>query len=98
MLGIYLHSINEYDMPKRNYNWDFSKLPKEEHATAIDLYNKADWWALIQLHNRYKLSGTVYCCNSAEKNIQTWFKYGIETGQITADEQEQEGTGTGEAG
>lgn len=60
--------------------WDFSKLPKSEHARVIDLFNKSAWGDLMDIHNTYSLSNHHYCCEPAP--VIRWFKYAIEEGII----------------
>ena len=65
--------------------WDFSKLPDHEHARVLDLWQKNDVVALAAIHNQYRLSDHNYCCKLS--GVSAWFKYGIETGQIQANDQ-----------
>jgi len=43
--------------------WDFTKLPKEEHAAIIQAYAENDARKLLEIHDKYKLSPHKYCCN-----------------------------------
>lgn len=63
--------------------WDFSKLPKEEHQNAINLYNTQKWGKLMDMHNRYKLSNREQCCNDGP--TKRWFRHAIEKGLIQPD-------------
>lgn len=64
------------------YEWDFNKLPEEEHDNAIELFNSKDAVKLMLLHNKYELSPELYCCSVQNQMIINWFKYGIENGFI----------------
>lgn len=63
--------------------WDFSKLPESEHARVIDLFNRERWRELANIHDQYRLSNYSYCCDLS--GIKTWFRYGIERGEIKSD-------------
>lgn len=60
--------------------WDFDKLPKEEHGRVLEAYRLNRTAELMQIHNKYKLSPTHYCCNS--KPVVRWFKWAIDEGLI----------------
>jgi hypothetical protein len=62
--------------------WDFNKLPENEHSKAIRLYEAGQWSKLMVIHNLYELSETVYCCSNQYDAIRLWFKKGIEEGLI----------------
>lgn len=62
--------------------WDFSKLPEAEQTRLLELYDTGKWWDIVKLHNKYKLSSSVYCCSNALKGVKAWVEYGIETGQV----------------
>lgn len=66
--------------------WDFSKLPKKEHARVIILYQRGSWGSLMQIHNEYRLSSLTLCCDTGP--VRRWFKYAIEKGLIKAPEGE----------
>lgn len=70
--------------------WDFSRLPKNEHANVIDLYQRSRWGELMVIHNRYVLSMNVYCCN--EGPIIRYFGWAIEQGIITDESNTQTAT------
>lgn len=61
--------------------WNWDKLPKEEHANAIDLFNSQRWGALMALHNKYNLSPQTLCCN--DEPVRTWFEWAIKNEIIT---------------
>ena len=56
--------------------WDWTKLPKTEHANAIDMFNGQRWGALMALHNKYKLSPQTLCCNDSP--VREWFAWAIQ--------------------
>lgn len=62
--------------------WNFKRLPREEHALAIELEQAQDWNALRQLHNKYELSGTRFCCEGALEQVRIWFQWAIMEGVI----------------
>lgn len=64
--------------------WDFSRLPESEHARVIELMEAGKWWALVEIHNKYALSDSNYCCSNTLKGLKNWYKHGVETGQIKA--------------
>lgn len=64
--------------------WDFNKLPENEQQNVIDLFNRRDWGALMELHNRHELSPEHYCCD--ERPIRRWFAWAIEKGLIKKQE------------
>ena len=68
------------------FDWDFTKLPPEEHDNILNLYSRGQWNELMLLHNKYKLSGYEYCCSGWYPSIQLWYKHGIESGQIKSKE------------
>jgi hypothetical protein len=69
------------------YDWDFSKLPESEHSRVIELFDEGEWEELNKVHNEYGLSKNLYCCASLKKAMYNWFYYGIESGQISANEE-----------
>jgi hypothetical protein len=69
-------------MNKNLYEWDFSRLPEEEHQKVIDLLASYDWTGLLKIHNAYKLSSNKYCCSNVKNAMYQWFTYGIEQGHI----------------
>lgn len=62
--------------------WDFSRLPREEHARVIDALNRKDARALLDIHDRYRLSSYTYCCD--QSGLFRWFEYGVSSGKIVA--------------
>lgn len=44
--------------------FDWNKLPKEEYANAIQMYNSDDVDGLYHLHQKYNLSTYEYCCGT----------------------------------
>lgn len=68
--------------------WDFSKLPREEHDNVLDLFGRSAWGALMAIHNKYKLSPTVFCCNDGP--VKRWFAHAIEQGLVTGSGEETE--------
>lgn len=64
--------------------WDFSKLPKAEHNRVIDLFNREQWGALMDIHNQYGLSESSFCCDY--KPAKSWFGWAIDNGIITETE------------
>ncbi len=60
--------------------WDFSKLPREEHARAIAALDCLDHQALLQIHNDYKLSPHRYCCDTL--GVVAWFRWARFVGLI----------------
>jgi len=60
--------------------WDFSKLPTYEHNNVLELFSRNAWGALMKIHNEYKLSPTVFCCNDGP--VRRWFAYAINEGII----------------
>lgn len=71
---------NGYD----HNGYDFSRLPKSEHAKAIAACNEFNIMPLLILHNKYKLSIYEYKCCGLD-GLVAHFKIAIENGQITAD-------------
>ncbi len=63
--------------------WDFSRLPKSEHKTAIEAYNSRQWGVLVELHETYRLSENQYCCQS-DAPVREWFRWAIENKIIEA--------------
>lgn len=63
--------------------WDFSKLPKEEHENVVNLVTLKQWGKLMDIHNKYQLSPTFFCCD--EKPAQRWFTWAVEQKIIQAD-------------
>lgn len=55
--------------------WDWTKLPKGEHAYAVEMYEAQRWGALMQLHNKYSLSTMTMCCD--DKPVRRWFAWAI---------------------
>jgi hypothetical protein len=64
-------------------SWDFSKLPNQEHAAAVDAFNAGNIRALLDLHDKYKLSPYVYCCD--HNGLLAWFGDAIKSGDIKND-------------
>ena len=64
--------------------WDFSKLPKDQHKTAIEHFKAQRWSKLMQIYNTYQLSPAQFCCD--EKPVIRWFQWAIENEIIRADE------------
>lgn len=77
--------------------WDFTKLPKNQHQRAIDLFAAKRWGDLIAMHDRYELSTETYCCGG-HRAVERWFRHGIETGQIGGPENQTENDGTEDKG
>lgn len=71
--------------------WDFTRLPEEEHANVIALFNAQRWGELMIIHNKYVLSMNVYCCNEAP--IIRYFSWAIENGIIKSDDTQTETLG-----
>lgn len=63
--------------------WDFTKLPVEEHANAVEWFKQGKWGKLMDLHNLYSLSPTPQCCNSGP--TQRYFRWAIEKGLIKSE-------------
>lgn len=64
--------------------WNWDKLPKSEHANAIELFNAGRWGALMAIHNKYNLSPQTLCCNDAP--VREWFGWAISNEIIRNDE------------
>lgn len=62
--------------------WDFSRLPADEHRRLIELYEDRKWWEIIAIHDRYELSENNYCCSNTLSGVKNWIEHGIKTGQI----------------
>jgi predicted nucleotidyltransferase len=60
--------------------WDFSKLPASEHVEVRRLLCTNDLVALVRIHDKYRLSDNVYCCDLI--SAQRWFSWGVENGLI----------------
>lgn len=60
-------------VPIPMWNWD--RLPKTEHAAAVDMFNNQRWGALMALHNKYQLSPQTLCCD--DKPVREWFEWAI---------------------
>lgn len=60
--------------------WDFTKLPKAEFNNVIELVESKKWGALMDIHNRFGLSETFFCCDS--KPAERWFVWAIENNII----------------
>jgi len=60
--------------------WDFSKLPVDQHQTAIDLFIANDVRGLLDLHNQFQLSQYNYCCEL--DGFLRWWEWAIETNVI----------------
>lgn len=56
--------------------WDFKKLPKEKHQTAIDMYLSGDVKGLLDMHNEFNLSIHNYCCEL--DGFLRWWDWAIE--------------------
>jgi len=63
------------------YDWDFSKLPKSEHAEVLRLYNERAFAKLVLMHDKYKLSMNAYCCKT--EGFMAWWAYAINNGIIS---------------
>jgi molybdenum cofactor biosynthesis enzyme len=61
-------------------DWDFSKLPPEEHARVCDLIERNEWRELVDVHDTYKLSRNVFCC--AIGLLKNEFLQAVKTGKI----------------
>ena len=59
--------------------WDFTRLPKEEHAAVIQAYAENDARKLLEIHDKYKLSPHKYCCVAG---LIAWYKWAIDNGTI----------------
>jgi len=70
------------------FEWDFKKLPDDQHDHVLDLFSRGDWESLMLLHNKYKLSNFTYCCSSYYGSIRLWYKHGIDNGHIRREENE----------
>lgn len=44
--------------------WHWERLPEEEHSEVIEAVENQDFYKLLILHNKYKLSDYTYCCSS----------------------------------
>lgn len=69
--------------------WNFEKLPADEHTKVVELYNSGQWFELLKIHNRYRLSENTYCCQ-VPTAMNRWFTYGISQ-KLIIHEQEQGG-------
>jgi len=63
--------------------WDFTKLPKEEHARVIQHLRLGEFRELARIHNEYNLSPWKYCCQP--NAVLKWFQHGVDKGFINAD-------------
>ena len=70
-------------MPVTSQSWDFSRLPKQEHATAMDAFNAGNIRMLLDLHDKYRLSPYTYCCD--HNGLLAWFGDAIKNGDIKND-------------
>lgn len=61
--------------------WDFTKLPKSEHANAVNLFEASQWGTLMVLHNKYQLSPQTLCCD--DKPVRKWFAWAIQNKTIS---------------
>lgn len=76
-----IHHMNTVEVPVFE-PWDFSRLPAEEHEKVADALTRRDARALLEIHDRYRLSPYTYCCDQA--GLFRWFEYGISSGKIVA--------------
>jgi len=60
--------------------WDFSKLPPQEHARVAQLVRAGQWKELVEIHDRYRLSPYSYCCEI--EGLKAWYRHGVQSGQI----------------
>jgi hypothetical protein len=60
--------------------WDFTRLPKTEHAAVIQALNVSDVRALLTIHDKYQLSPHQYCCD--QDGLKTWFLWAVQNGII----------------
>lgn len=59
--------------------WDFAKLPQDEHAVIIAAYAENDARKLLEIHDKYQLSPHKYCCIDG---LLAWYKWAIDNGII----------------
>jgi len=71
--------------------YDWSKLPTSEHNKAIQLFNNSDWDGLLQLHDKYKISGYTYCCASSAVGLLNHFAHAIQEGFIEPQAESSQG-------
>lgn len=82
----------EEKIPIPMEEWDFSKLPEDQHADVIAAFDRGDWHELTLIHDEYHLSPYSYCCE--QSGLKKWFTWAIQTGIIKKDgEQPQPDTG-----
>lgn len=62
--------------------WDFTRLPENEHARVIELITNEMWGELLRIHDQYNLSPYTYCCDL--EGFKKWWRHGIETNKISA--------------
>lgn len=60
--------------------WDFSKLPDHEHQNVRRLLQTNDLVALVRIHDKYRLSANVYCCDLI--SAQRWFAWAVENNLV----------------
>lgn len=73
--------------------WDFKKLPEHEHPRVVEALEVGNHRLLIEIHNTYKLSPWVYCCEVG--GVINWFTHGVNTGQIKNNSPEGNPASTG---
>jgi len=68
--------------------WDFSKLPANEHERVAQLIHNETWRDLLHVHDKYQLSPYSYCCDL--EGFKKWWRYAIDTGKISTGAQGQQ--------
>lgn len=76
-----VHNMSTVEVPIFE-PWDFSRLPIEEHANVTAALLRRDARALLEIHDRYRLSPYTYCCD--QSGLFRWFEYGVSSGKIVA--------------
>jgi hypothetical protein len=64
--------------------FDFGRLPRDKHESAIKMVRDNDLLGLLHLHDTYKLSDYSYSCCGLD-GLLRWFQNGIDNGEITID-------------
>lgn len=67
------------------FDWDFTKLPDDQHERVAQLIETNKWRELIEIHNFYQLSIMEYCCDIS--GVQQHYLHALETGKIKRDVQ-----------
>lgn len=67
-------------MEQVKQGWDFSRLPGSEHSAVIAAFDAGNIRALVDIHDKYKLSPYNYCCD--QTGLLAWFGDAIKTGLI----------------